>query len=558
MFKGKLIKEEKMKSRENSNQKRKIIAVVFSLAVIWTWSEAAVAQTIDTLWCENFEENVWDRWYVTNGSWEVGTPTSGPDTAHSGVQCAATVLDGNYLDNQDSRLIRIQSFVVPTGPNPRLRFWHFYSFHNGDYGQVQLKVEGDSIWQTLDFGIYGNIGGSGGYHSSNRWTRPLLDLSEYSGQVVQLAFRFRSVDASYGNDVSTGCYIDEVLIETGNFIFNNPQDWESGIEYWYADFGVWEVGEPTSGPAQAYSGLNCAGTILDGNYYDNLNSRLISPSIIIPATIHNPRLRLWHYYSFHNGDYGEVQIRSVGDTVWNTLYNGHYNGNSGGIWASPYFSLIDYAGQTVQFAFRFKSVDASYGNDVSSGWYIDSISVQADDIGAITGQVTTSTGDTVQGAYLRLVNTGINAITDSLGVYTMSLIEPDTYDLTCYHPDLGDILITDLLVTANDTIYLDIEFVISGVESEFDVIPSAFTLDQNYPNPFNPQTTISYSLPAQSDVSVHIYNLLGQKVSTLFEGSQQAGEHSVTWDAGDFPSGVYFARVEAPEATKSIKMTLMK
>ncbi len=96
------------------------------------------------------------------------------------------------------------------------------------------------------------------------------------------------------------------------------------------------------------------------------------------------------------------------------------------------------------------------------------------------------------------------------------------------------------------------------IEGEPGSIPKSYILNQNYPNPFNPQTTISYSLPVQSDVSVHIYNLLGQKVSTLFKGNQQAGEHSVTWDASEFPSGVYFARVETQKTVRSIKMTLMK
>jgi hypothetical protein len=80
----------------------------------------------------------------------------------------------------------------------------------------------------------------------------------------------------------------------------------------------------------------------------------------------------------------------------------------------------------------------------------------------------------------------------------------------------------------------------------------------SYPNPFNAQTTISYSLPDAGSVMVLIYNLLGQRVTTLYEGTKMAGEHQIFWDAKDFPSGVYFARLEAGEKSQNIKMVLLK
>jgi hypothetical protein len=61
------------------------------------------------------------------------------------------------------------------------------------------------------------------------------------------------------------------------------QDWEAGIGSWYADNGLWEVGVPTVGPTSTHSGINCAGTVLGGNYPPNANTRLISPSISLPT-----------------------------------------------------------------------------------------------------------------------------------------------------------------------------------------------------------------------------------------------------------------------------------
>jgi|GEM_PF-1822013 len=71
-----------------------------------------------------------------------------------------------------------------------------------------------------------------------------------------------------------------------------------------------------------------------------------------------------------------------------------------------------------------------------------------------------------------------------------------------------------------------------------------FSLEQNYPNPFNSVTTITYRLKKPASVKVVIFNSLGQKVALLFSGFQQAGRHSVLWDAETLPSGVYIYTVE--------------
>lgn len=88
--------------------------------------------------------------------------------------------------------------------------------------------------------------------------------------------------------------------------------------------------------------------------------------------------------------------------------------------------------------------------------------------------------------------------------------------------------------------------------------PADFSLQQNYPNPFNPTTTISYYLPAPSNIRVDIYNLLGQRVETLFNGRQEGGVHSVRWDASDAVSGIYFAQLQSQNLTQTRKMLLIR
>ena len=90
-------------------------------------------------------------------------------------------------------------------------------------------------------------------------------------------------------------------------------------------------------------------------------------------------------------------------------------------------------------------------------------------------------------------------------------------------------------------------------------IPETFTLNQNYPNPFNPSSTIQFGIPEASNVRLEVFNLLGQKVSTLVAGDKmQAGWHSVQFDAGNLASGVYIYRIEAGNFVQTKRMMLIK
>ncbi|MCP4633127.1 MAG: T9SS type A sorting domain-containing protein [candidate division Zixibacteria bacterium] len=89
-------------------------------------------------------------------------------------------------------------------------------------------------------------------------------------------------------------------------------------------------------------------------------------------------------------------------------------------------------------------------------------------------------------------------------------------------------------------------------------LPKKFVLTQNFPNPFNPVTDISYALPEGCEVRIDIYNILGQHVTNLVDGLQQAGQYSVLWDASDNASGLYFYKLTAGDKQITKRMTLLK
>ena len=88
--------------------------------------------------------------------------------------------------------------------------------------------------------------------------------------------------------------------------------------------------------------------------------------------------------------------------------------------------------------------------------------------------------------------------------------------------------------------------------------PIEFTLAAAYPNPFNPTTTISFTIPTNTDVSISVYSLQGREIASLANGSYDAGYHSVIWNADTHSSGVYFVKMVAGSYVNTQKLMLVK
>ena len=107
------------------------------------------------------------------------------------------------------------------------------------------------------------------------------------------------------------------------------------------------------------------------------------------------------------------------------------------------------------------------------------------------------------------------------------------------------------------------EYVSSMTQEILSQLPETFTLHQNYPNPFNPTTTIRFEIPVPSQVSLKIYNLMGQEVRTLTRDWFPMGNHQLIWNGKDqrgipVSAGVYIYRLQSQDFQKTRKMVLLK
>jgi hypothetical protein len=104
---------------------------------------------------------------------------------------------------------------------------------------------------------------------------------------------------------------------------------------------------------------------------------------------------------------------------------------------------------------------------------------------------------------------------------------------------------------------------LSGISSTTDLLPAVMVVDQNRPNPFNPRTTIHFSLPRDQDVTLRIFDLHGEVVRTLIDGTLAAGQHEATWEGrddqgGQAPSGTYLYRLRSEDGEVTRKMLMLK
>ena len=223
----------------------------------------------------------------------------------------------------------------------------------------------------------------------------------------------------------------------------------------------------------------------------------------------------WRISAFNNGiDLWLVRTDSIGDTLWTKSY--------GGSDTDVGYDLI----QTADNGFIVTGYTRSYGAGNKDLWVIR----------------TDSLGDSL---WTRTyggegIDEGYSILQTEDGGYIIS------GNTTSYGSGSYDIWVIKLS-----------EDLISVNKNPIN-LARKIQLEQNYANPFNPITTIEYSLPKSGEVTLIVYNLLGDEVARLVDGFQPAGEYNTTWNASNIASGIYFYRLKAGDFVQTRKMVLLK
>ena len=105
--------------------------------------------------------------------------------------------------------------------------------------------------------------------------------------------------------------------------------------------------------------------------------------------------------------------------------------------------------------------------------------------------------------------------------------------------------------------------IVAGTDDDNDNLPATYELSQNYPNPFNPTTSINFSLPRATHIRIDVYNIRGERVTTLADDTYAAGDYTVEWDGSSdngnlVSTGVYLYRLLSDNFSDTRKMVLLK
>jgi len=280
-----------------------------------------------------------------------------------------------------------------------------------------------------------------------------------------------------------------------------------------------------------FAGTNGGGVFLstnNGTSWTAVNTGLTNPyvwSLAVSGTS-----------LFAASDGGGVFLSTNNGTSWTTVNNGL---------TSPYFWDLAVSGMNLFAASNGGGVFLSTNNGTS--WTAVNTGLKNTNVFALalsgtnlfagtwSGGVFLSTNN---GTSWKSFNTGLknDSTVYALAVSSMNLFA-GTHNGTVWRRPLSD------TVTSVDMLSSD--------------VPTHFSLDQNYPNPFNPSTTIRFDVPKAANVTLKIFNTLGQEVALLVNGGKDAGYYQATWNA-NVPSGVYFYRLQAGEFVDTKKMTLLR
>ena len=237
-------------------------------------------------------------------------------------------------------------------------------------------------------------------------------------------------------------------------------------------------------------------------------------------------------------------------------YGGIYNSNNGGIsWLkdttgipreSGHFATIKNLLVKDTSVFATSDVGILISNDNGITWETRNVGLLDSNITALTTNgIALFAGTKSDGIYISMNNGATwNSVNEGLidkGIYSLAVSNSYIY-----------------AGTLSGVWRRPISEMITGIESKQNILPLHFYLSQNYPNPFNPTTTIKYSIPKTSYVTVKVYDIIGREIRTLVNNQKSTGNHEIVFNASELSSGIYFYKMQAGNFIKTKKLILLK
>ncbi len=264
---------------------------------------------------------------------------------------------------------------------------------------------------------------------------------------------------------------------------------------------------------------------------------------------------------------GMFYSESAGTTVQDSLLDSSWvwtgtEGNHSGYLFLPHSGSNDIP--------TWSGTPGTYGAIVDGNWISTNTGT-----GYVLGTPLQVPSGAVAGAAKYAFQMGVQALEDGSFDVRMQLRNGDNYIWEAYAIDANNPLATNkfncicFAINNKTTTAMTLEAVqvtktqqhiVLGIDepNRVEKIPTEYTLSQNYPNPFNPSTTIKFGLPAQSDVKLVVYDVLGRVVAELQNKKMSAGYHEVMFNASSFSSGIYYYRIEAGDFVEVKRMLLLK
>jgi len=481
-------------------------------------------------------------------------------------------------------------------------WWNFQTlWYDGQGGTtvyeeaVSVAVANDVVTTGIDFVFaeqnqVGSISGKvvsdeNGSPIANAYVEAMRVDTSYFGPTVRprpAMVGYTNADGYYKLDmVLNGNYVIMVHKNGYTEFYDNVQDIDNATYVSVTDGGDVE-NINFSIPA-----VPTTGSILSGTVIDDSTGAPIANALIAAFPVFDTTQVGYFYGDFTLFDFYATMADSEGQYILGGLPQGDYIVSC---WAQKHVVEF-YDNKLDPWEADHVSLDGTEersGIDfaLQSGWGFEYLLPQdGSTMGTVAGQVSGDNGERINNAYVSVIDENMQVraseITGPDGRYSLGGLPAGEYYLvanrmpyqTEYYGDATEINNASKVIVgeSNEWVIDQVDFQLTTAQSSSDVetnngsteIPTEFSLSQNYPNPFNPTTTIQYSLPKACHVTLQIFNLRGELVSTLVNEFQSASQHNVNWQGIDnkgqkVAAGFYIYQIKAENFTQSLRLLLLK